>query len=450
MRRTALAVRMSRSAAVMATVLASAACTGGKNASTDSSTGNTTTANTITPAAEPSSYLYVWAGDSARKASDFLAVIDASPASPTYGHVVGATATGTAGTHPHHTEVSIGDNDHLLANGYGAGTSWLYDLTEARAPKVITSFGDLAGMSRPHTYVRLPNANVLATFQYAGASTASGEQHMHGGAAAKPSKATVHTTGGLVEMDERGTLVRSGSAVDTTISDRLIYPYAVLPLPAHDRALSTTTDMDESNTKNTATWIQLWRLSDLKLLRSIALPAGPRGNENQWTGEMHPLADGKSALVHTFMCGLYLVRGLDGDAPTAKFVHAFEGKSCGVPVLAGKYWLQTVPDAHAVLSMDVSDPEHPREVSRVSFGSDEAPHWLVMEPSGKRLVMNSGGSASNRVFIVNFDAATGALAIDEKFRDVNATRAGVRFSARTFPQGFTGTAVPHGSVFSRR
>ena len=30
-------------------------------------------------------YLFVWAGDSAEKSSDFLAVIDAKPSSPTYG-----------------------------------------------------------------------------------------------------------------------------------------------------------------------------------------------------------------------------------------------------------------------------------------------------------------------------------------------------------------------------
>ncbi|HEU5479998.1 MAG TPA: hypothetical protein VFU90_09210, partial [Candidatus Tumulicola sp.] len=35
------------------------------------------------PTARPS-YLFMWAGDSAHKASDFLAVIDATPTSPRY------------------------------------------------------------------------------------------------------------------------------------------------------------------------------------------------------------------------------------------------------------------------------------------------------------------------------------------------------------------------------
>ncbi|MEO7454997.1 MAG: hypothetical protein ABIY52_01965, partial [Gemmatimonadaceae bacterium] len=274
--------------------------------------------------------------------------------------------------------------------------------------------------------------------------------HAHGAAPSAHPASPARTTGGLVEMSERGDVVRSGSAADTTIADRYIYPYSVLPLPRFDRALSTTTDMDEANAKAMSQWVQLWRLSDLKLLRSVALPAGPRGDEHMWSGEPRLLADGRSALVHTFKCGLYLVRGLDTDSLVARFVYGFQGVNCGVPVLTGQYWVQTVPQAHSLVALDVSDPEHPREVSHVSLGADEEPHWLALEPSGQRFVVNSAGSGrGNRIFIVDFDPATGALRIDDRFRDKGATVAGVRFTSRAFPHGFTGTAIPHGSVFSR-
>jgi hypothetical protein len=410
--------------------------------------GDSASPNSAAATSAQSRLLYVWAGDSARVASDFLAVIDAAPSSPTYGQIVGSVPTGKSGQYPHHTEDAVASNGHLLANGYGAGETWLFDMTDARSPKIVSSFGDVAGMNHPHSYWRLAGDTVLATYQYAGASTGA-VAHSHGATATSSTK-PAHTTGGLVLMTERGTVVRSGSAADTTIADSLLYPYSVLPVPALDRGLSTTTDMDEANTKATSKWVQLWRLSDLKLLRSIELPPGPRGDENVWTGEPRLLPDGRSAYVHTFMCGLYLVRDLAGDAPVAKFVHGFDGKNCGVPVLAGKYWLQTVPESHALLAMDISDVEHPREVARVIFGDDEQPHWIAMEPSGRRLVLNSGGGgSSNRVFLVNFDPTTGALAIDSTFRDAGATRPGVRLTARAFPHGFTGTAVPHGSVFSR-
>ena len=108
----------------------------------------------------------MWAGDAAGKASDFLAVIDASPASPRYGTVVASLATGMAGTHPHHTEHEMPANGHLLANGFHAGRTWLFDLSNPVAPRIIASFGDVAGFSHPHSFIRLANGHVLTTFQY--------------------------------------------------------------------------------------------------------------------------------------------------------------------------------------------------------------------------------------------------------------------------------------------
>jgi hypothetical protein len=104
-------------------------------------------------------YLFIWAGDADGKASDFLGVIDAAPASPRYGSIVASIPTGTSGTHPHHTELEMPANGHLLANGFRAGRTWLFDLTQPERPRVIASLGDLAGFSHPHTFVRLANGN---------------------------------------------------------------------------------------------------------------------------------------------------------------------------------------------------------------------------------------------------------------------------------------------------
>ena len=72
-----------------------------------------------------------------------------------------------------------------------------------------------------------------------------------------------HATGGLVEMDERGNVIRSASASDPAIAYQGIYPYSVTALPAIDRAVSTTTDMNEGDSAATSEWVQFWRLSDL-------------------------------------------------------------------------------------------------------------------------------------------------------------------------------------------
>lgn len=396
-----------------------------------------------------SSYLFLWAGDADGKASDFLAVIDAVEASPRYGSILASIPTGTAGAHPHHTEFEMPANGHLLANGFRAGRTWLFDLTEPTRPKVITSFGGLAGFTHPHTFVRLPNGNLLTTFQYAATSGAP-PAHAHGIAALTPAnQAQEAQTGGLVEMDERGSVIRGRSARDPAIADPQLYPYSVLPIPTLDRAVLTTTDMNSGNKAATSQWVQFWRLSDLSLLKSIALTPGPRGDEHLFTGEPKLLPDGRSVYVHTFNCGLYLVRGVDQTEPTATFVKNFPGGDCGVPVLIGHYWVQTVPHTHAVVALDIADPEHPREVSTVVFGDDEQPHWLAIDPSGRRLVMNSGGSKGNRLYVINFDSANGALSVDERFRDPHSTRPGIDLTGKSWPHGFSGRPVPHGTVFSR-
>jgi hypothetical protein len=278
--------------------------------------------------ASSSSYLFMWAGDAAHTASDFLAVIDADPTSAGYGTIVASIPTGEAGTHPHHTEQEMPGIGHLLANGFHAGRTWLFDLTQPLQPRILTSFGALAGYSHPHTFIRLANGNVLTTFQYGAMPGAVPHARGHGlstGAAQGADTASLaeRSTGGLVEMDERGNPIRSGSASDAGIEDKRIYPYSVLPLPTLDLAVSTTTDMDEKNMKATSEWVQFWRLSDLKLLRSLRLQPGPRGDENQLTGEPRLLADGKSIYIHTFKCGLYLLRGVERPEPTMTFVRGF-------------------------------------------------------------------------------------------------------------------------------
>jgi hypothetical protein len=117
--------------------------------------------------------------------------------------------------------------------------------------------------------------------------------------------------------------------------------------------------------------------------------------------------------------------------------------------LTGHYWLQTVPESRAHVALDNTDPEQPPEVSTHVLPDDEAPHWIAIDDTGRRIVLNSSGSPGNRIFLIDLDPATGTLTLDERFRDAGASRAGVSFTQRTWPHGATGTAIPHGTVFSR-
>jgi len=131
----------------------------------------------------------------------------------------------------------------------------------------------------------------------------------------------------------------------------------------------------------------------------------------------------------------------------AGFVHGFGGGGCALPVVVGDYWVQSVPNANAVVSLDVSDPAHPREVSRATLGPRNFPHWLALDRGGGRIVVADRGDGEERLFVLTVDAESGALALDERFRTPGSDRAGVSFERAEWPHGATGPARPHGTVF---
>jgi hypothetical protein len=170
------------------------------------------------------------------------------------------------------------------------------------------------------------------------------------------------------------------------------------------------------------------------------------------TAEPRLLPDGKSLLVSTFNCGLYLVKGLDTPSPTATLVSSFPQKAktyCAIPVIAGHYYLVTVPALSAVVSLDISDPAHPREVSRLTLGKDDVPHWISMEPNQERLVVTGYAGMQHRVVVATFNAKTGALAMDTRFKDAGATVPGFFMDNKRWPHGGSAKAIPHGAVFSK-
>jgi hypothetical protein len=160
-----------------------------------------------------------------------------------------------------------------------------------------------------------------------------------------------------------------------------------------------------------------------------------------YTAEPRVLEDGKTVLVSTFSCGLYLMEGLETDAPSARLVASFPEKertNCAIPVIAGDYYLVTVPAWSAVVSLDISDPAHPREVGRLTLGDGDVPHWVSLAPDRRRVVVTGYGAMQHRVVMARFDPATGALALDE------------RFGMDPAGPGIAMDGVPHGAVFSRR
>ena len=383
------------------------------------------------PLAPAREYLYLWTGSADSTQPDFLAVLDVTEDSVRYGRLVTTLPVPGLRNGPHHTEHEMPADRQLFANGFGSGESFIFDLTDPVHPRLAGQFGDVEGYSHPHSFLRLPNGDVLATFQM-----------RHEAAGMLP--------GGLVELTAAGHPVRSSSA-DAPGLDPATRVYSAGIVPALDRIVTTTTDMHGA--ASASRQLQIWRLSDLSLLHTITLPNGPAGDESMMTAEPRVLADGRTVLVSTFACGLYLMEGLAGDTPSGRLVASFprkEGTYCAIPIVAAHYYLVTVPAWNAVVSLDISDPAAPREASRVTLGPEDVPHWISMSPDHRRVVITGYRGMKHRVMIARFDSATGHLAIDERFREAGATEPGFRMDDKTWPHGGNAKGIPHGAVFSNQ
>lgn len=378
----------------------------------------------------PGHYLFVWSGDQANEGNDFLSIFDADPTSRTYGKLITSLGTSQKSVSAHHTEYQMPESGMLFANDHAGNGTIIFDLRDPLKPRVAGSFGSLAGYSMAHSFLRLPNGHVLASFQFAD----------QGGGMAMDAK-----SGGLVEIDDSGKVIRSASNEDPRYADQGLLPYSLAVLPKINRVLLTNSPMGDAWLLTSNTY-QLFRLSDLKLLGTYQFDPGPRLNGHIDPEEPRIGPDG-AVYVQTLSCGLQRVTGLDGAQPTAALVHQFPGEDCGVPTIASHYLVQSVPSIHGYVVLDITNGAKPTEVSRLTIDDRYAPHWTAWDATTHRIVVTSKQSG-DRMYLLKLDDRTGALTIDPAFHDTDG-HPGFSFAKRTWPHGWTGEGRPHGAVFSR-
>ncbi|TFG51502.1 MAG: hypothetical protein E4H38_01455 [Gemmatimonadales bacterium] len=408
--------------------------------------------------AEPTagSYLVAWTEDADREASDFLAVIDADRQSPGYGTVVASVPTGVTGTQPHHVEHAYTDGRSLFASSFGGNRMFRFGLDDPRHPQFLGEVHPPAELAYSHSFDRLPDGDVLATMQARDADDIG--------------------PGGLVRFHDDGSVVAWASGATASVVDAEVRPDSLTALPALDRIVSGSALMPlpRWHSMTQAAFapvmagsaphnIQLWSLSGLKLLATASLepPAGDfvprpacfedmaRCSPNLFPMDPRALEDGKTVMIETVTCGLYRVRSLEPESFGADFVYRFDGAGCTVPLRIGHFWVQPAMYSARVLVLDLSDPSHHVEVSRHQFAEGATAPWLSYDERGHRIVVTHIGPAEQRIYLLDFDPATGAIALDEGFRDPGSDRPGVTFQRDAWPHGRTGPAVPHGTVFVR-
>lgn len=378
----------------------------------------------------PSRYLFTWVGDEGREDSDFLAVVDLARRGDRYGTIVATAPVGEKGLWPHHTEHELGPSRMLFANGFSANRNLLFDLHDPQRPKVVKRFNGAGDLSFLHSFARLPNGHVLATFQ------------AHGPGNVSP--------GGIAEMDQRGRVVRSRSAADPSADQTTLRPYSLAVVPALDRVVVALTYMvipswhplrPSVAHDHNGNQVQVYRLSDLSLIKTIRLAT------NDGPNEPRVLRDGRTVLVTTVECRLYQVIGLEGTDPQLTMIHHEPPRGCAMPVVIGDTWVQAHAADHRVFALDIRDLNNVRTVSSVLFDERQRPHWLATDGSRIVVVNEPAPTAERRMWMLNVNRATGTLALDRAFRDAHSDRPGLTFNRPAWPHGATGPGVPHGTVF---
>ncbi len=344
---------------------------------------------------------------------DFLAVFDVRPG-PSFGKLITMLPVGRA-VMAHHTNYAEPPNDVMYANDWLGNRTYVFDLGNPRHPRLLRKFGSVGVLSYPHSFVYLPNGDTLATFQYSGGFN--------------------HAAGGLVEFDPQGRVVRTASAAVPAHPN--IRPYSLAIVEKLNRVVTGSADMMGAQVSHV---VQVWRLSDLKLIKTMRLPPQPHWFYDTAADSSEPrvLSDDKTAVVPTFNCGLFLVRNLASGNPTLQHIYDFGYRMCEVPVVAGDFLVETMQSGHAIVSLDLHDPEHPHEVSRILLPPDEYPHWLTLDPGGDRLAITGYGALDTRVRFATIDRRTGKLTLEPATIDFT----------RAWPDGWQGSAIPHGAVFS--
>jgi methanethiol oxidase len=159
-------------------------------------------------------YLYVWTRDASGAGSDFIAVVDADPASASFGRIVATAPTGSSGNEAHHFGYTENAN-RIVGGGMFSNRLFLYDVgTDPRQLRLARTVElGATGYSGPHTAYAVPGG-VLVT--------------MMGGDGGP---------GAVVEVDTGGDVVRTMPA--PMHEGRPVNLYDITVLPRTNRMMAT-------------------------------------------------------------------------------------------------------------------------------------------------------------------------------------------------------------------
>ena len=380
--------------------------------------------------------LYIWAGDQARLAPDFLAVIDFDEDSPDYGKVlrtVPIPPPGNVGNEPHHCHL-VNDGRILACGGLlsllrGQNSIFFFDVSNARHPKFLRS-ASAPLSSITDDFLPLEGGGFLVTQM--GSAT--------GGAPGRVAEFDSHlqlTFEWPNSPPQDGFNPHGISArpeLDLMVTSDFILPSSTLNAVPGDPVLRSA--------------IRVWDFSSRSIVRTINLPSG--------IGTMDVKLIPHDPYARAFTAGMFdgLVYLVDTRRGTAHPVFDCEDivPHVETPVEGGMVQLLAMPDsgdrlifgsfqAGQVGMLDVSDPEHPVQAGIVNLGMNAGPHDLELSDDGKRLVVTDYFLDEDDFGKIHFEG-------DHRVHVIKVSRNGLKLDRRfrlDFDTAFpTGPARPHG------
>jgi hypothetical protein len=327
----------------------------------------------------------------------------------------------------------------LFLNAHHSEETLLIDVSEPTAPHVARRLAPPPPFRYTHDYWRLPNGNRLVGFLRSdGPSPKAGDTDNPG------------NHGGIAEYTASGELVRAASAAVPGYPEP-IRPYAFAPVPRHDRLVTTSASMMETNSADV---VQIWRFSDLKLLHTLPMPKGDRADAEKTPFEPRLMPDG-SVLLNAYGCGLFRLTGVETDTPILTHVFTFAAEemdpkrrgACGVPAVDGKWWVMPVGRARQLVTLDISDPARPRLAATYRTAEDFRPHWSAKDPRSDRIVVGAELGGEQGMLILRLDPLSGALSPDERVRSSDGRSGYLDLALENWPHGRTGAAWAHAALF---
>jgi hypothetical protein len=331
---------------------------------------------------KPAKTLYIWAGDQARSAPDFLAVVNFDEDSDQYGKVVRTIPIpppGNIGNEPHHCHLSA-DKNTLACGGLlsllrGQHGIFFFDVSEPREPRFL--FAASAPLSSiTDDFYPLPQGGFLIT---------------------QMGSATGGSPGRVAEFDKNLQLVREWP--DTPPADGF-NPHGISARP--ELNLMVTSDfIDPASTLNVVPGdpilrgaIRVWDLDKRNIVRTVQI--------SDAIGTMDVRLIPGDPLGRAFTAGMFdgFVYLVDTRAGTARKVFDCEAivPHIEVPVRGGMTQILAMPEsgdrlifasfqAGQVGMLDVSDPDHPVQSGIVNLGVGAGPHDIGLTDDDKRLIV---------------------------------------------------------------